>query len=64
MQNLDTPCLILDEARMMRNIERLQARAANLGVALRPHLKTAKSIDVARWPAVRCRGTAAPLSQP
>ncbi|MEP5730196.1 MAG: alanine racemase [Sulfitobacter sp.] len=33
---------------MMRNVERLQARAASLGVALRPHLKTAKSIDVAR----------------
>ena len=48
MRNLDTPCLILDEARMMRNVKRLQTRAANLGVALRPHLKTAKSIDVAR----------------
>jgi D-serine deaminase-like pyridoxal phosphate-dependent protein len=33
---------------MGRNIDRLAARAAGLGVGLRPHLKTAKSIDVAR----------------
>ncbi|QYX58660.1 alanine racemase [Roseovarius sp. SCSIO 43702] len=43
-----TPCLILDEGRMTRNIERLAAHAARLGVPLRPHLKTAKSVDVAR----------------
>lgn len=45
---LPTPCLLLDEAKMTRNIDRLAARAAGLGVALRPHLKTAKSPDVAR----------------
>lgn len=45
---LPTPCLLLDEARMTRNIDRLAAQAARLGVALRPHLKTAKSVDVAR----------------
>jgi D-serine deaminase-like pyridoxal phosphate-dependent protein len=43
-----TPCLIVDEARMMRNIERLAAHAASLGVPLRPHLKTGKSVEVAR----------------
>lgn len=32
----------------MANIERLQRRATALGVTLRPHLKTAKSVDVAR----------------
>jgi D-serine deaminase-like pyridoxal phosphate-dependent protein len=46
--DLQTPALLLDEAKMMRNIERLASRAALLGVTLRPHMKTAKSIDVAR----------------
>ncbi|WP_343611003.1 DSD1 family PLP-dependent enzyme [Novosphingobium sp.] len=43
-----TPDLILDEARMRRNIARLRQRLAPFGVVLRPHIKTAKSIDVAR----------------
>jgi D-serine deaminase-like pyridoxal phosphate-dependent protein len=46
--NLPTPSLILDQAKLRRNIERM-AKAANAhGVALRPHMKTAKSMDVAR----------------
>jgi D-serine deaminase-like pyridoxal phosphate-dependent protein len=45
---LDTPAAIVDEARMLRNIRRLQDRMDTLGVALRPHLKTAKSVDIAR----------------
>ncbi|WP_144638837.1 DSD1 family PLP-dependent enzyme [Bordetella genomosp. 13] len=48
LHSLDTPCLVLDEPRMDANIERLKARMARLGVALRPHLKTPKSIEVAR----------------
>ena len=46
--DLQTPALLVDETRMMRNIDRLAHRMASSGVALRPHLKTAKSIDVAR----------------
>jgi D-serine deaminase-like pyridoxal phosphate-dependent protein len=45
---LDTPALILDEARMLRNVARLRAHLDGLGVALRPHLKTVKSVDAAR----------------
>lgn len=45
---LSTPALLLDEAKMMRNIRRLAGRAQALDVALRPHLKTAKSVEVAR----------------
>lgn len=45
---LETPRLILDLDRLERNCAALRARCAALGVALRPHLKTAKSIDVAR----------------
>lgn len=45
---LPTPGLVLDEGRMLRNIERLRGRMRPLNVALRPHLKTAKSVEVAR----------------
>ncbi len=45
---LPTPALLLDERLMLANITRLRERAAGLGVRLRPHLKTAKSVDVAR----------------
>ena len=48
LDTLDTPGLILDEARMLRNIARLADRMGRLGVGLRPHMKTAKSVDVAR----------------
>ncbi len=48
LDTLETPCLLLDETRMMRNIERLNGLMAGHGVQLRPHLKTPKSIDVAR----------------
>lgn len=47
LQRLNTPALLLDEVKMMRNIDRLADRARALKVALRPHLKTAKSADVA-----------------
>ena len=43
-----TPALVLDRGRLTRNCERARARCRTLGVALRPHMKTAKSIDVAR----------------
>lgn len=45
---LETPCLLLDLDRLERNCERMRARAHALGVRLRPHLKTAKSREVAR----------------
>src|ERR1700677_584345 len=48
LEELDTPCLLLDETRMTRNIERLRARLGAQQVQLRPHLKTPKSIEVAR----------------
>ena len=48
MKSLTTPSLILDEARMLRNVNRLRSRLDHAGVALRPHLKTVKSVDAAR----------------
>jgi D-serine deaminase-like pyridoxal phosphate-dependent protein len=44
----ETPALVLDERRMQRNIDGLKARLAPHRVMLRPHIKTPKSIDVAR----------------
>lgn len=46
--DLITPALLLDHTKLERNIKRLADRAAALGVVLRPHMKTAKSIDVAQ----------------
>lgn len=43
----DTPFAVVDVHRVRRNVERLAARAQRLGVTLRPHVKTAKSLDVA-----------------
>ena len=48
LEELETPALVLDCTKLDRNIRRLRDRLDALGAALRPHLKTAKSIDVAR----------------
>ena len=48
LDQLDTPAIILDQSRLARNTAAMTARAKELGVDLRPHLKTAKSADVAR----------------
>lgn len=46
LQSVQTPCLLLDLDRMERNIARVNARAAALGVRLRPHFKTPKSVPI------------------
>ena len=48
LRHLPTPSLLLDEARLRRNIARLDERLRVPGVVLRPHCKTCKSMDVAR----------------
>ena len=48
LQGLETPCLILDIDRLARNAGAMLARCTQLGVQLRPHLKTSKSLDVAK----------------
>ena len=45
---LDTPCVVVDEAIMHRNIAEMAALAASHGVALRPHMKTHKTPQIAR----------------
>ncbi|HRO12817.1 alanine racemase [Amaricoccus sp.] len=48
LATLPTPCLLLDEPRMTANIARIHGRLAGTGVSYRAHLKTAKSVEVAR----------------
>ncbi len=47
LADLPTPSLILDRRVLQANLARMAARAETLGVTLRPHLKTAKSAEVA-----------------
>lgn len=44
--DLPTPALLLDPRRLERNAERMRAKVSDLGVRLRPHVKTSKSIEV------------------
>jgi D-serine deaminase-like pyridoxal phosphate-dependent protein len=46
--DLPTPCLVLDRGILTRNIEAMARALSRHGVPLRPHMKTAKSVDVAR----------------
>ncbi len=48
LATLPTPCLVLDRPRLLRNIARMAERCEQLGVPLRPHLKTPKCVEVAR----------------
>jgi len=48
LSDLETPALVLDRGRVERNIARMRDHLSRLGVSLRPHVKTAKSIDVVR----------------
>ncbi len=48
LANLPTPSLILDRQILRRNIAAMASALSAHRVSLRPHLKTAKSIDVAR----------------
>src|ERR1700751_1917750 len=45
--DLETPALILDLAVLERNCAAMAERAKRHGVSLRPHIKTAKSAEVA-----------------
>lgn len=49
ISDLRTPSVLIDKARALRNIDRMQAAAGARGIRLRPHAKTHKSPEVARW---------------
>jgi D-serine deaminase-like pyridoxal phosphate-dependent protein len=48
LADLATPCLLLDRGKLTRNLAIMSAAVRRHGVALRPHMKTAKSAAVAR----------------
>ena len=57
--DLATPALLLDRQRLERNAKRMRERVRELGVTLRPHVKTSKSIDVLK---ILSGGTAMPIT--
>ena len=48
LREAETPAIVLDKGKLRANCERLKLRCQALGVRLRPHMKTLKSIDAAR----------------
>lgn len=48
LTELDTPSLLIDRDKLIRNIARAKASCAKLGVHWRPHLKTHKCLEIAR----------------
>lgn len=47
LADLSTPCLVLERGKLAHNLVTMAATAALKGVRFRPHLKTAKSADIA-----------------
>lgn len=48
LQDLPTPCALVDLDQLERNARRLADKARRLGVRLRPHVKTHKCVEIAR----------------
>jgi D-serine deaminase-like pyridoxal phosphate-dependent protein len=46
--DIETPAVLIDLGRLERNIARMAQAAREMGVALRPHFKTHKTIEIAR----------------
>jgi threo-3-hydroxy-D-aspartate ammonia-lyase len=46
LEELETPAALIDQSRMVRNIERMQQHLTRLGVKFRPHVKTSKCVQV------------------
>ena len=47
-ERIPTPACLLDRRVLERNLDRMSGRARDLGVALRPHVKTHKCVEIAR----------------
>lgn len=47
--HITSPQILIDSQRAQRNIERMQTKAIELGVRLRPHFKTHQSVEIGRW---------------
>jgi len=46
---LATPAVLIDKAKVVRNLDRMQAEANARGIRLRPHSKTHKSPVIVQW---------------
>lgn len=62
LAELETPALIVDRVKLDRNLERMRAHIRSLGPALRPHVKTAKSLDVVNRAFGRAPGQDTPVT--
>ncbi len=49
LQDLRTPAVLIEQPRVLDNIDRMQEAADKRGIRMRPHAKTHKSAVVARW---------------
>ena len=47
INDLYTPCLLVEKGKLLNNLNRMSAQAEKLGVMLRPHVKTNKSVPIA-----------------
>lgn len=47
LPDLETPCLVIDVGVLDRNLQSMAARARDRGLALRPHAKTHKCLEIA-----------------
>lgn len=59
LKDVETPALVLDRGKVERNCARLRERLSAMGVKLRPHVKTAKSLEVTR---IALGGVAGPIT--
>lgn len=48
VDDLPTPCLLVEQSRLRENLQRMQKKADANGAMLRPHVKTHKSVALAR----------------
>ena len=49
LSDLSTPAVLIEQPRVLDNIDRMQEAADRRGIRMRPHAKTHKSPVVARW---------------
>ena len=48
LDSIPTPALVVDLDKLESNIVRMASKCRDLGVSLRPHIKTHKCIEIAR----------------
>ena len=48
LEDLETPCLVLDKKLLERNCLKVRNRCLELKTTLRPHVKTSKSVQIIR----------------